>query len=329
MNALSITIATWDYDRVRALMDGRVRVEGCDIRHFSLAPEECFHRAYAGEFDVAEIGFCSYLAAVARGSSPFVAIPVFTSRIFRHSAIYVRNDRGINAPGDLKGKRIGVPQYEMAAAVWVRGFLKEDYGVAPKDISWHQGGLEISGRQSPIAITPPSGVSIENIPAGKTLAAMLADCEIDGIITARSPSCFDAGHPKVRRLFKDSREVEQEYFRRTGHFPMMHVVGVRKRLAEEHPWLPASLVKAFTEAKAIAQADLREVNALKISLPWIVAETRATEELMGTDYWPYGVEANRKTLATCARYLLEQGITPHEVAVEQMFAATTLKATKI
>lgn len=329
MKKLSISIATWDYDRVRALMDGRVRVEGCDIRHMALAPEECFHRAYGGEFDVAEIGFCSYLAAVARGSSPFVAIPVFTSRIFRHSAIYIRNDRGINAPADLKGKRIGVPQYEMAAAVWVRGFLKEDYGVAPQDIAWQQGGLEISGRQSPVAITPPPGLTIETIAEGKTLSSMLAAGEIDGIVTARPPSCFDARHPQVRRLFEDSREVERDYFRRTGHFPIMHVVGMRKQLAADHPWLATSLVKAFTEAKAIAEADLREINALKIGLPWIAAETHATEELMGRDFWPYGVDANRKTLATCARYLLEQGITPHEVAVEQMFAPSTLKTMKI
>ncbi|MEA2906959.1 MAG: 4,5-dihydroxyphthalate decarboxylase [Alphaproteobacteria bacterium] len=329
MSLLPLTLATWDYDRVRALMDGRVRIEGCDHRHINVAPEECFHRAWAGEFDAAELGFCSYLMSVARGNSPFVAIPVFTSRIFRHSGIYIRDDRGIDAPADLKGKRIGVPQYEMAAAVWIRGFLHEDFGVAPADIAWRQGGLEISGRRSPVPLTPPPGLSIEPIPDGATLSTMLAAGELDGIVTARAPSCFDAGHPHVRRLFDDYRAVEQDYFRRTKLFPIMHVVGIRRALAEQHPWLAASLLKAFGEAKRLAEAELREVNALKIGLPWVTSEVRETERLMGADYWPYGVEANLKTLQTCARYVAGQGITPREVKVEEMFAATTLKGMKI
>jgi 4,5-dihydroxyphthalate decarboxylase len=329
MSPLPLTIATWDYDRVRALMDGRVRVEGCDIHHFNLPPEECFHRAWGGEFDVAEVGFCSYLMSVVRGNSPFIAIPVFTSRTFRHSGIYIRSDRGIDAPTDLKGKRIGVPQYEMAAAVWIRGFLNEDYGVAATDIAWHQGGLEIPGRRSPFSLTPPPGLSIEAIPEGTTLSKMLVEGELDGIVTARPPSCFDAGHPKIRRLFADYREVEQDYFRRTKIFPIMHVVGVRRALAEQQPWLAGSLLKAFGEAKRIAEAELREINALKIGLPWVTSEMQATEALMGVDYWPYGVEANRKTLQTCARYVAEQGITAREVKVEEMFAATTLKGMKI
>jgi 4,5-dihydroxyphthalate decarboxylase len=329
MNLLPITVATWDYDRVRALMDGRVRVEGCDVRHISLAPEECFHRAWGGEFDAAELGLCSYLISVARGNSPFVAIPVFTSRIFRHSGIYIRDDRGIDKPADLKGKRIGVPQYEMAAAVWIRGFLHEDFGVAPKDILWQQGGLEISGRRSHVALDPPPGLSLEAIPEGATLSQLLAQGEIDAIITARAPSCFEAGYPHIRRLFPDYRAVEQDYFRRTGIFPIMHVVGIRRALVETYPWLPASLLKACTEAKRLAEGELREVNALKIGLPWVTAEMQATERLMGADFWPYGVEANRKTLATCARYVFEQGITARPVAVEEMFAPSTLKGMKI
>ena len=329
MSLLPLTIATWDYDRVRALMDGRVRVEGCEVRHLNLAPEECFHRAWAGEFDVAEIGFCSYLMSIARGASPFIAVPVFTSRIFRHSGIYIRTDPGIDTPADLKGKRIGVPQYEMAAAVWIRGFLQEDYGVKPADIVWHQGGLEIPGRRSPVPLTPPPGLSIQPIPEGATLSQMLAAGELDGIITARPPSFFDGPHPKVRRLFPDYREVEQDYFRRTKIFPIMHVVAIRHTLAEQQPWLAASLLKAFGEAKRVAEAELREINALKIGRPWVTSEMQATEQLMGPDYWPYGVEANRKTLQTCAHYVAQQGITEREIAVEEMFAPTTLKSIKI
>ena len=322
---LPLTVATWDYDRVRALIDGRVRVDGCEIRHVSLPPEECFHRAWAGEFDVAEVGFCTYLTAVSRAASPLIAIPVFTSRMFRHSAIYVRDDRGIDAPAKLKGKRIGVPQYQMAAAVWVRGFLKEDFGVAPADIAWQQGGLESPGQRSPVNVNQPAGVSIQTIPEGATLSAMLADGALDGIVTARAPSCFAAGHPHVRRLFPNYREVEQDYYRRTRLFPIMHVVAIRKTLVEAHTWLAASLLKAFSEAKRLAEAELREVTALKVELPWVTSELQATEALMGADYWPYGVKANRHTLSTGARYVFEQGITAHAVAVADMFAASTLK----
>jgi len=329
MSLLPICIATWDYDRVRGLMDGRVRVEGCDLQYLNLAPEECFHRAWAGEFDVAELGFFSYLASIARGEPPFLAIPVFTSRIFRHSAIYIRDDRGIAAPADLKGKRIGVPQYEMAAALWVRGFLHDDYGVLPQDIAWFQGGLESSGRRSHLALSPPPGVSVQAIAEGATLGAMLADGQLDGVITARPPRCFDAGHPRIKRLFPDYRPVEQDYFRRTGLFPIMHVVGVRRPLADRHPWLPTSLLKAFGEAKRLAEAELSEINALKIGLPWVTAELQATERLMGPDFWPYGVEANLKTLETCARYAHAQGITSRQIAVEDMFAPATLRTVKV
>jgi 4,5-dihydroxyphthalate decarboxylase len=326
MSAIPLTLASWDYDRVRAIMDGRVRVEGCDIRHVTLPPEECFQRAWAGEFDVAELGFSTYLTTVSRGTSPFVAIPVFTSRTFRHSAIYVRDDHGIDAPGKLRGKRIGVPQYEMAAAVWVRGFLKDDFGVAPGDIAWHQGGLDGPARRSHLAMSSPPGVSISSIPEGATLSAMLADGALDGIVTARPPSCFEARHPHIRRLFPDYRGIEQDYYRRTRLFPIMHVIGIRKRVAEQHAWLPAALLKAFGDAKRLAEAELREVTALKVGLPWLTAEMRATEELMGADFWPYGVEANRPTLSTCARYVFEQGIAAREVVVEEMFAPSTLKA---
>jgi 4,5-dihydroxyphthalate decarboxylase len=329
MSTLSVTIATWDYDRVRALMDGRVKVEGCEIRHVNLPPEECFHRAWAGEFDVAEIGFSNYLISLSRGTSPFIAIPVFTSRAFRHSAIYIRDDRGIDTPADLKGKRIGVPQYEMAAALWARGMLKDDYGLGSEDMSWHQGGLNSPGSRPPFALDLPDRIKLAPLPEGKTLSTMLVDGEIDGIITARAPSCFDNGHPHVRRLFPDYREVEIEYFRRHQVFPIMHVVGIRRALVEQHPGLPASLLKAFGEAKRIAEADLREVTALKIGLPWVTSELQATERLMGRDYWPYGVEANRKALETAARYSVEQGITTQPIAVEQMFAATTLHGVSV
>jgi 4,5-dihydroxyphthalate decarboxylase len=329
MSLLQITLATWDYDRVRALMDGRVKVEGCDLRHINLPPEECFHRAWAEEFDAAELGVCSYLTALTRGASPYMAIPVFPSRMFRHSAIYIRSDRGINAPADLRSKRIGVPQYDMAVAVWVRGFLKDDFQVAPDDIEWHQGGLETPGRRSHFEVELPAGILLRNLPDGATLSGMLAKGDLDGVITARPPSCFDTGHPQVRRLFPKYRQIETDYFRRTGIFPIMHVIGIRRELVERHPWLAVSLLKAFAEAKRLAAAELREVNALKITLPWVTAELQETQRLMGSDFWPYGVEGNLKALQAIARYCFEQGITSRLVTVEELFAPTTLRQVRI
>lgn len=329
MSLLPLTLATWDYDRVRAMMDRRVGVEGCDLRHINLAPEECFHRAWAGEFDAAELGICSYLTSLTRGLPDFVAIPVFPSRIFRHSAIYVRTDRKIETPQDLRGKKIGVPQYDMAVAVWVRGFLKDDFGVNPEDVEWHQGGLETPGRRSHFSINLPENIKLKNLGDGETLSAMLAQGALDAVITARSPSCFDSGHPNVRRLFDDFREVEIDYYRRTEIFPIMHVIGVRRSLVEQNPWLPVSLLKSFTESKRLAEAELREFNALKLTLPWITAEVAETERLMGKDYWPYGLDGNRTTLDAIARYCFEQGITSRLVSIEEMFIPTTLRKLRI
>jgi 4,5-dihydroxyphthalate decarboxylase len=327
---LSLCVATWDYDRVRALIDGRVEVEGCELTYLVLPPEECFQRAWSGaEFDVAELGFTSYLIALARGDSPYAGIPVFPSRTFRHSGIYVRDDRGIDRPEALRGKRVGVPVYEMAAAVWIRGFLQDDYGVAPGDIRWCQGGLEAPERRTLFDLRLPDGFPLEPAPAGATLAQMLADGDLDAVISARAPSCFDAGDPHVRRLFPEFREVERAYYERTHIFPIMHVVGVRRTLVEQHPWLAGSLVKAFAAAKALADADLREVVAPKVGLPWAAAEFAATVRTMGANFWPYGVEANRPTLEAMATYVHAQGLTPRALALAEMFVPTTYHEVRI
>lgn len=326
---LPITIASWDYDRARALIDGRVEVEGCEVTYLSLAPEECFHRAWAGEFDVSELGISSFLVGLSRGESLFVGIPVFLSRSFRHSGVYIRDDRGIDRPEALRGKRVGVPTYEMAAALWIRGFLNDDYGVKPADMQWIQGGLEVAGRQPQFKLKLPDGFPLVAAPDGATLNRMLADGEIDALVSARAPSCLEAGAPHVRRLFPDFREVERAYFERTHIFPIMHVCGVRRTLVEQHPWLAASLVKAYVAAKGYAEADLREVAALKIELPWVLAEYEATVRAMGTDYWPYGVDANRATLEALLTYSHDQGLTPRRLTIEEMFAPTTLHASRI
>ena len=330
MSKLHLTVATWDYDRVRALIDGRVEIEGCAINFMPMKVEEVFHRAYFhGEFDVAEIGFSPFLIALSRGTAPYVAVPAFLSRTFRHSAIYIRTDRGIEGPDDLRGKRIGVPEYQQSAVLWVRGFLDDEHGITARDINWVQGGLEAWGRKDKFPLNLPEGFPLAGAPQGKSLSQMLAAGEIDGVMSARAPSCFIDGHPKVARLFQDYRAAEKDYFRRSGIFPIMHAVGVRNDLAKQHPWLPASVMKAFSEAKRIADEDLREVVALKIGLPWVTAEVEATEAVMGRDFWSYGVDANRKTLEAMARYSFEQGLAVRTLAVEEMFAASTLEDTKV
>jgi len=329
MSRLPITVATWDYDRVRAIVDGRVRIEGCDVNYITMPVEECFERAYFhGEFDVAEIGFSPYLIALSRGVAPYVAVPAFLSRMFRHSAIYIRTDRGIEGPADLSGKTVGVPEYQMSAVMWVRGFLQDEFDIAAEDINWVQGGLESPGRRDKFPLNLPDNFPLRSA-NGAPLSQMLADGELDAVMSARRPSCFVAGHPMVRRLFPDYRQAEREYYRRTGIFPIMHAVGIRGELMARHPWLAASVYKAFVQAKRLSEAEFAETTALKIGLPWVTAEYDATREVMGDDFWSYGVGPNRKTLESMARYSYEQGLAVRLLEVEEMFAASTLSETQV
>jgi 4,5-dihydroxyphthalate decarboxylase len=330
MSRLPITIATWDYDRVRALADGRVRVEGCEVNYVTMPVEEILERAFfRREFEVAEIGFSPYLIALSRGVAPYVAIPAFLSRMFRHSAIYIRCDRGMDGPSDLRGKRIGVPEYQMSAAMWVRGFLLDEFAVVASDIQWVQGGLETPGRRDKFPLNLPSGFPLSSAADGTTLSQLLADGALDGVISARQPSCFVAGHPMVRRLFPDYRAAERDYYRRTGVFPIMHAVGIHPDVLDRHPWLAASVYKAFVEAKRLADAEFAETTALKIGLPWVTAEFDATRELMGNDFWSYGVEPNRKCLELMVRYSYEQGLAVRPLSLEEMFAHGTLDKIKV
>ena len=329
MSRLPITIATWDYDRVRALTDGRVRVEGCDVNYITMPVEECFERAFFhGEFEVAEIGFSPFLIALSRGPTPYVAVPVFLSRMFRHSAVYIRSDRGIAGAADLRGKRIGVPEYQMSAVMWFRGFLKDQCGIEPKDINWVQAGLENPGRRDKFPLNLPEGfplVSRNDV----SLSKLLADGELDGVISARTPSCFFNGHPQVRRLYPDYRAAERDYYGKTGIFPIMHALGIRRDIYDNNRWLAASLYKAFLKAKRLADAEFVETTALKIGLPWVTAEYEATTAAMGSDFWSYGVDANRGTLATMARYSYEQGLAVRLVDVDEMFAEGNLSETRV
>ncbi len=329
MSKLPITIATWDYDRVRALMDGRVGVEGCDVNYLTMPVEELFERAFFhGEFDVAEIGFSPYLIALSRGATPYVAIPVFLSRMFRHSVAYIRTDRGIDGPADLRGKRIGVPEYQMSAVLWFRGYLQDEFGIAASDIDWVQAGLTRPGRRDKFPLNLPTGFPLVSR-NDATLNDMLVAGELDGVMSARIPPCFADGHPQVRRLFPDFRTAERDYYRKWGIFPIMHAVGIKRELLDKHPWLATSLYKAFVQAKRLADAEFGEITALKIGLPWVNAEYEATRAVMGPDFWSYGVTENRKALSTMARYSFDQGLAVRVVAIEEMFAEGNMSDTRV
>ncbi|MFD0667084.1 ABC transporter substrate-binding protein [Ramlibacter sp. MAHUQ-53] len=321
---LPLTIACWDYDRTARLMNGEVPIEGCDPNFLNLPVEETFFRALRGtEFDVAELSMSSYTMLLSKGASPYVALPVFLSRAFRHSAIYVREGSDIKTPQDLVGRQVGVPEYQLTAPVWVRGILEDEYGVRPRDIRWRTGGVEAPGRHEKVDLSLPAEIDLQPIAEGRTLNEMLLSGEIDALVAPRAPSSFHLPGRPVKRLFEDFRSVESAYFAKTGIFPIMHVVGVRRSLVEANPWLPMSLLKAFTRAKDLALAELGEVAALKISLPWAPAEHEQTVAAMGEDFWSYGVGPNEKVLDTFLRYHHEQGLSKRRVTVDEMFAAGT------
>jgi 4,5-dihydroxyphthalate decarboxylase len=285
-------------------------------------PEEVFWRMTRhAEFDAAEMSLSSYLLRRSRGDDALLAIPVFTSREFRHSCLWVRADADIQSPADLKGKRMGVPEYQMTAAVWIRGFLKDDFGVDSSEMHWFSGGLYEPGREEKLPVNIP-GVDLRAIGSGQTLSGMLLDADLDAIMGPRPPHGFPG--PRVRRLFPDFRTVEIDYFKRTGVFPIMHTVVVRRELLDREPWVARSLYDAFHEAKARAMALLHEAVVLAVTLPWLIAEVESTTALMGQDYWPYGVEPNRRALETLIRYSCEQGLAERAVAVEELFAPSTL-----
>jgi 4,5-dihydroxyphthalate decarboxylase len=325
MTKLSLVIACEAYDRVQALVDGQVNIAGCDVNFMTMGPEELFFRAFRGaEFDVCELSFSTYLLLCDNKTSPYIAVPVFPSRMFRHSAIYVRSDRSINTPQDLKGKHVGVPEYQMTAALWVRGLLEDEYNVSPADFHWHTGGLHQPGRKDKVKLTLPPAISVRSIASEDTLNGLLVTGELDALIAPRPPQSFAEGNPLVRRLFPEYGEVSKAYYGKTGLYPIMHVLGIRRSLAEQYPWLANSVFDAFNRAKEIALDALRDCVALKVTLPFLDAEIDETFALMGKDPWPYGVEPNRKTLETMLDYAHRHGTTSRRLQVDEIFAPTTL-----
>jgi 4,5-dihydroxyphthalate decarboxylase len=329
MSNLHLTLACEDYDRMRPVKDGIVKPEGIELNYLVMPVEEIFWRMMKyEEFDASELSMGAFLTAASRGRRPFIAIPVFPSRTFRHRCTFVNTDSGITSVQDLRGRRMGVPEYSMTAAVWLRGMFEHDYGVRPQDIHWVQAGEEHPGRKDRVDFEMPSGVRMESRP-DTTLNAMIESGEIDAMMSPRMPTCFLEGSPKVRRLFPDYRRAEVEYFRSTGLFPIMHVMVMKRSIYEREPWVAQTLYKAFCVAKEICMRELYDTNILRVSLPWTSAEYEETRDLMTADYWPYGVEANRKNLETLHGYLLEQELIKERLNLDELFAKETVEAFKI
>lgn len=318
-----------DYDRTRALLDGNVQIDGVDPVYMTLSPEEIFFRAFRNtEFDIAEMSFSSYLVKASQGQNAYVAIPVFLSRAFRHTSIYVRTDR-IKRPEDLRGRRIGLPEYQLTANVWARAILEDDYGVTPSSVTWVRGGITEPGRPEKIKLQLPNDIRLENAPEGETISEMISRGDIDGFIGPRPPAGSAATNPNVGWLFPDPTATAKDYFKRTGIYPIMHVVGIRKTLLEQHPWLANAVYKAFEQAKRFALEKLADTSATKVTLPFVEEQLKAAKALMGEDYWSYGVDRNRKTLEAFVHHHHKQGLSARLMSVDEIFHPATYETVKI
>lgn len=330
MSKLKLTFACWNYDRTRALMDGSIQPDGIALNYLNLPVEETFFRMLRHqEFEMAEMSLSSYTVSMFREPRPFVAIPVFPSRFFRHSSIYVNADSGIREAQDLIGKRVGNPEYQMTAPVWIRGILSDHYGVPVDSVTYYTGGEEEPGRSEKIRLDLPPNIKVKPIGPQQTLSQMLLDGEIDALYTARMPSSFLKGGGKVKRLFEDYEPVERNYFRETGIFPIMHTVALRRDVYEAHPWIAQSMMKALVASQQRCYADLYETAALKTMLPWLTAHVEQAKREMGDDFWPYGYERNEATLRTFLRYSFEQGLSKRLLEPRELFAPQTLESFRI
>ena len=327
MSKLKLSIAVGDYDRNRPLMDGAVQIDGVDPVFMALPPEEIFFRAFRHQdFDICECSLSSFSVKTAAGECPYVGVPAFVSRMFRHTSMYVRTDR-VKKPQDLKGRKVGVPEYQLTALVWARAILEDEFGVKPSDIHWIRGGIEHAGRPEKISIKLPKGVRLDNAPEGTTISELLAAGEIDGFMAPRPPTTM--GRPNVGWLFRDPVAAAKDYFKRTGIFPIMHLIGVRRELADQHPWLPAAVLKAFEQSKALSLAHRADPSATKVTLPFVEERMQEARELMGEDFWAYGLEPNRKALETFLRHHHAQGLSSRLLKPEELFHPATHETFKI
>ncbi|CAK7041223.1 4,5-dihydroxyphthalate decarboxylase [Kerstersia gyiorum] len=327
---LQLSLAIGPYDRNQAIIDGRARIDGVNPVVMPLSPEEMFFRAMRHEaFDVCELSLSSYVLRTARGDCPYIGVPVFLSRAFRHSSIIVRSDSGIRKPADLVGKRVGTPEWQLTANVWTRAFLEEDFGVHARQIHWFRGGLEEPGRVEKVKLALAPDIVVEDIGPGDTLREMLDKGAIDAFMGPRAPTSFQPGNPALRWLFDDPTAEALAFHERTGIFPIMHLLGVRKELAAAHPWLPVALQKAFTLSRDMALDALADTSATKVTLPFVEEQLRRAHEFMGQDFWRYGLDGNQDALTYFLRHHHAQGLSQRQVALDELFHPATLESYRI
>jgi 4,5-dihydroxyphthalate decarboxylase len=324
---LRLTLACGDYDRTRALRDGEVLPEGIDLTYLTLPVEETFFRMLRyREFEVAEMSLSTYVASLFDADPSMIAIPIFTSRAFRHSGVFISRSSGIREPEDLRGKAVGNPEYQLTACVWIRGILAEHHGVPTDSVRYLTGGLEEPRRHEKLELELPERFDVSSIGGGMTLSEALATGEIDALYTPRAPSVFYDGGSSVTRLWADSQAAEEAYFGATRIFPIMHTVVLRRDVYERSPWVARSLLKAFVEARDRAYEWLRETAALSYMVPWLPQQNDRAVELMGENFWPYGFDSNRKVLETFLGYHHEQGLSPRRLQPEDLFAPETFES---
>lgn len=325
MARLHVVMAGGRYDRTRSLMDGSVRPEGLDFEYIEMPVEEVLRRVMRNaEFDVAECSLAHHLIATAQGGWDYLAIPLFPSRCFRHSFVFVNRNAGIAGPRDLRGKLVGVRDYAMTAAVWLRGLLEHDYGVPPSAMRWRTGAVEQPGGEDQSATDVGKEVEILPVQPHKSLNAMLETGEIHALMTPRIPSAFLNRHPDVVRLFPDYKAEERKYYERMKLVPIMHTVVIKRSLYEREPWVAPSLVEAFRRSTLRWREMMLDVNALPCSLPWYLPALEETLEVFGSDFWPEGFSANWRTVETLVRYAKEQGLIDRMLEPSELFAPNTL-----
>ena len=322
---INLTLACWDHDRAQALLEGRIPVEGVELECQALPTTKLFPMAVEqAKFDITEMSLSSYIMQVASGTSAYTAIPVFLSRAFRHSGFYVRTNAGISSPRDLEGKTIGVPEYQMTAALWMRGILASEYGVDLSTLSYRTGGLDGGVRVERLPLELPPGFIVKPMNEGENLNDLLLDGKLDALFAPKVPRSFLQKDPRISRLFPDFADVERAYYKKTGFFPVMHTVGIRTSLLDKHPWLASALYDAFVKSRDIALKRLQDVwlgSANRLSLPWLHETMETTRDLMGDDYWPYGLDANRAQIDWMCQQSVDQYLAKKRLKPEDLFVA--------
>ncbi len=334
-DGLPITMAGYNLDRTRAFFEGQVNVEGCDFQIEQQGIGDLNTHVFSGPqtLDVTEIGLHPFMLAYANeGFRDYSLLPIYPIRVFRHKSIFIRTDRGIKGPEDLRGRKVATPGFSSTSLTWLRGIMKHEYGVSPEEIQWYvsakDSSAEAAGKVSKQESMVPKGLSVSQGPEGKDESDMLESGEVDALFHAAEPRAYIEGHPKVARLFPDFRKTERAYFKQTGIFPIMHAVAIRNTLVEQNPWLPEAVFNAYSQAKQIMYDQLKKMGWATISLPWVPQEIEETRALMGENFWPYGIETNRKALEALCQYSYEQGLTSKRLTIEDLFEPTSLNFTE-